>query len=178
MSGTGCYDVRARAKKILKRKEKIMNKLDVRIVNLEPMRLASAYGFGSSPEAMAGTKMTAFLKSRNLLEGYGTRRRHFGFDNPIPSAGSPNYGYEIWVEVGPDVEPEGDIRIIDFCGGLYAVTRFENLENIGRVWQELVRWREGSKYKPAHHQCLENLHNPMEADPKKYVFELYLPISE
>ncbi len=155
-----------------------MSNLDVRIVKLEPMRMASAYGFGASPEEIAHKKMNAFLKSRGLLDGYGTKRRHFGFNNPDPSAGSPNYGYEIWTEIGPEVEPEGDIRIVDFCGGLYAVTRFENLENIGRIWKELVRWREGSPYKPAHHQWLENLHNPLERDPAKYVFDLYLPITE
>ena len=155
-----------------------MNNLDVKIVKLESMRLASAHGFGPSPENLAGQKMNAFLQAKGLLEGYGTSRRHFGFNNPNPSAGSPNYGYEIWVEVGPEVEPEGDVRIIDFCGGLYAVTRFQNLENIGRVWRELVGWREGSKYKPAHQQCLEQLHNPLESDPSKYDFTLFLPISE
>ena len=155
-----------------------MSELDVKIVKLEPMRLASAHGFGTSPEDMAGKKIHAFLKKNNLLEGYGTTRRHFGFNNPNPSPGSPNYGYEIWVEVGPEVEPEGDIRIIDFCGGLYAVTRFQNLENIGRVWRELVQWRENSKYSPASHQCLEQLHNPTEPDISKYDFTLFLPISE
>jgi DNA gyrase inhibitor GyrI len=155
-----------------------MSNLEVRIVNLEPMRMASAYGFGASPEGIAGNKMNAFLKKNGLLKGYGTERRHFGFNNPDPSAGSPNYGYEIWVEIGAEVQPDGDIRIVDFCGGMYAVTRFENLENIGKVWKELVRWREGSKYRPAHHQWLENLLNPLETDMKRYVFDLYLPITE
>ena len=155
-----------------------MSKLDVRIVKLEPMRMASAYGFGPSPEGLAHEKMTAFLKAKNMLAGYGTKHRHFGFNNPNPSPGSPNYGYEIWVEIEPEVQPEGDIRIVDFCGGLYAVTRFEDLNNIGRVWAELVKWRETSKYREAHHQWLENLINPLETDITKYVFELYLPISE
>jgi len=155
-----------------------MSKLDVRIVELEPMRMASAYGFGSSPEGMAHEKMNAFLEARNLLDGYGAKYRHFGFNNPNPSVGSPNYGYEIWVEVGAEVEPEGDIRIVDFCGGLYAVTRFENLENIGPVWKELAFWREGSKFKPGRHQWLENLLNPRETDLAKLVFDLYLPVAE
>jgi len=155
-----------------------MSNLDVKIVKLDKFRFASAYGYGQSPEDVAHKKMNAFLEKKGLLEGYGTKYRHFGFNNPNPSAGSPNYGYEIWVEVGPEVEPEGDVRINDFCGGLYAVTRFQNLENIGKVWQELVRWRETSKYKPAHHQWLEQLHNPMESDPAKFDFDLFLPISE
>lgn len=155
-----------------------MNKLDVRIVKLEPMRVASAYGFGSAPEGLAHEKMQTFLKAKGLLDGYGTKYRHFGFNNPNPAPGSPNYGYEIWTEIGSDVEPEGDIRIVDFPGGLYAVTRFENLENIGRVWGELAQWREGSKYREAQHQWLENLLNPLETDFTKYVFDLYLPITE
>lgn len=155
-----------------------MTDLEVNIVRLGQLRLASAYGFGASPEEMAHKKMMAFLSARDLLEGYGTKRRHFGFNNPNPSPGSPNYGYEIWVEVEPEVTPEGEIRIVDFLGGLYAVTRFENLDRIGAVWQALVRWREGSPYKPAHHQWLEHLHNPLETDPAKFVFDLYLPVSE
>ncbi len=155
-----------------------MNKLDVRIVRLESMRVASAYGFGDQPENMAHEKMMAFIKSNNMHEGYGSTYRHFGFNNPNPSPGSPNYGYEIWVTVPLDTQPEGDIRIIDFMGGLYAVTRFENLENITRVWQALIHWREDSPYKCAYHACLENLLNPLEPDYKKWIFDLYQPIAE
>jgi DNA gyrase inhibitor GyrI len=155
-----------------------MRKLDVRIETLPPMRVASAYGFGPHPEDIAHQKMTAFLKSKGLLEGYGSKILHYGFNNPNPSSGSPNYGYEIWALIPPDVEPEGDIRVVEFNGGLYAVTRFENLDNIGRVWGELVRWRENSPYQHASHQWLEHLLNPLENDPAKFVFELYLPIKE
>ena len=155
-----------------------MKQVDVRIVQLEAMKVISAYGFGASPEAIAHEKMNQFLKSKNMLEEYGTKYRHFGFNNPSPAPGSPNYGYEIWVEPGERIEPAGDIRLVDFPGGLYAVTRFENIDHIGRVWGELVQWREASKYKEAHHQWLENLLNPLEPDFSKLVFDLYLPISE
>jgi DNA gyrase inhibitor GyrI len=159
-------------------KENKMSKLDVRIETLPPMRVARAYGFGSEPEGLAGDKMAAFLKAKGLLEVYGSKVPHYGFNNPNPSVGSPNYGYEIWAVVPPEVEPEGDIRVVTFSGGLYAVTRFENLENIGRVWGELVKWRENSPYQEACHQWLEHLLNPLETNLSKYVFELYLPIKE
>jgi DNA gyrase inhibitor GyrI len=155
-----------------------MNKLDVRIETLPPMRVASAYGFGSQPENIAHQKMAAFLKAKGLLAGYGSTIKHFGFNNPDPSSGSPNYGYEIWAVIPPEVEPEGDIRMVEFGGGLYAVTHFENLENIGNVWKELVKWRENSPYQCGNQQWLENLHNPLEPDPAKFVFDLYLPIKE
>lgn len=142
------------------------------------MRVASAYGFGDSPEAIAHEKMVNFLKAKGLLEDYGTKYPSYGFNNPNPSAGSPNYGYEIWVPIEADVEPVGDIRIIDVPGGCYAVTRFEGLEKIGQVWQALVNWCENSPYQMAHHQCLEHLLNPLETEMSKYVFDLYLPIAE
>jgi DNA gyrase inhibitor GyrI len=155
-----------------------MSKLDVHIETLPAMRVASAYGFGPQPEDIAHQKMAAFLKAKGLLEGYGSKVPHYGFNNPDPSSGSPNYGYEIWAVVPPEVEPEGDIRIVEFSGGLYAVTRFENLENIGSVWGELVKWRENSRYQHASHQWLEHLLNPLEQDMTKFVFELYLPVKE
>jgi DNA gyrase inhibitor GyrI len=155
-----------------------MSQINVRIVKLEPIRVASAYGFGPSPEMLAHKSMVGFLTEQGLLDGYGTIYRHFGFNNPSPSLGSPNYGYEIWVNVPDDIQPAGDIRIQHFGGGLYAVTRFKNLEKITPTWEALVHWRERSPYQPATHQWLENLINPLEPDPSKYIFELYLPVAQ
>lgn len=155
-----------------------MSNLQVRIETLPKMRMISAYGFGAAPEEMAMKKMAAFMEEKGLLEGYGTTYPHYGFNNPSPSAGSPNYGYEIWVAVPAGVQPCGDLKEVQFGGGLYAVTRFENLEAIGSVWQALVQWREASPYQAAHHQWLERLFNPLEPDLSKRVFELYLPIRE
>ena len=155
-----------------------MSELDVRIVRLEPMRVVSAYGFGPQPETIAHEKMNAFLKSKGMLDDYGTKYLHYGFNNPNPSTGSPNYGYEIWVTVPAEIEPEGDIRVVEFEGGLYAVTRFTDLDKITKVWGKLVKWRENSQYKKAFHQWMEGLLNPTETDYSKFTFDLYLPISE
>ncbi len=155
-----------------------MSDLQVRIVELPPMQVISSYGFGKEPEGIAHQKMEAFLKSKGLWEDYGPKHRSFGFNNPNPAPGSPNYGYEIWVDVPPGVEPEGDLRLVEFQGGLYVVTRFENLEQIGDVWQALVKWRDGSSYGGAHHQWLEHLLNPHEQDIHKLVFDLYLPVAK
>lgn len=154
-----------------------MSTLDVRIVKLEPLRVVSSYGFGPSPEAMAHEKMIAFLKANNLLEGYGKQYQHFGFNNPSPTPGSPNYGYEVWVTVPAEVVPSGDLRLEQFGGGLYAVTRMTDVNNFEKTWGELVRWRESSSYKKANHQWLENFLNPLETDLSKCTFDLYLPIS-
>jgi effector-binding domain-containing protein len=154
-----------------------MSDIEVRIVNLEPMRMLSAYGFGSEPEDIAWEKLTDYCQENGLLqeEKYPAT---YGFNNPNPCVGSPNYGYEIWLPVDQDIQPEGDMRIVEFSGGLYAVTGFKDLNKIGAVWGELVKWRQGSKYKHATHQWLEHLIEGAGGPPEEFVFDLYLPISE
>ena len=135
-----------------------MSELKVRIVRLEPMRVAYASGFGESPEGEAWDKILAWAGSRGLLDDLEAVR-FFGFDNPVPSPGSPNYGYEQWITVGPDAEAEGDVGTKEFPGGLYAVTRC-NLNNIGLAWKRLAAWCEDSQYRIACHQCLEECLTP------------------
>lgn len=154
-----------------------MSGLQVRIVKLEPVRVASVHGFGESPEHQAWEKLIAWARPKGLLDDL-EKHRIFGFNNPDPSPGSPNYGYEFWIVVDPDVEPEGDVRIVDFGGGLYAVARCEGLGNIGQVWKGLVAWREDSKYRGGSHQWLEEHIGPVDApqDEDALVLDLYLPI--
>jgi effector-binding domain-containing protein len=159
-----------------------MSELEVRIVQLEPMRVASAHGFGTGPEEEAAAKILAFMAARGLEF---EQVRWFGFNNPDPSPGSPNYGYEVWVTVGPEVAGEGEVTIKEVPERLYAVTRFEGLEKIGRVWQELVSWFEDSPYSKSPHRshcleahCLENLLTHPRTPYDQYVFDLYLPIAE
>ena len=150
-----------------------MKALEVRIVDLAPMRVACAHGFGASPEELAAEKIQALVDEKGL-----TNYRQFGFNNPNPSPGSPNYGYDIWITVGPEMQGSGDIRIKTFEGGLYAVTRFQGLQNIGAVWQAMVNWCDESPYQMAHHQWLESLQPPRNVATEEFVFDLYLPIAK
>ena len=155
-----------------------MSLKDVRIVNLPAMRIASALGYGTEPENQAAGMIVEFAKKIGLTPG-DSRYRTFGFNNPNPSPGSPNYGYELWLVVGPDVQAEPPITIKDVPTSKYAVTRFTGLSNIGTVWRELVTWFEDSPYTrpPNWCTCLEEIINPAETDPEKWVFNLYLPIA-
>jgi DNA gyrase inhibitor GyrI len=154
----------------------MMSELEVRIVGLEPMRVASAYGFGEQPENVAWEKILAWASA----QGYDdlSKHRFFGFNNPNPSPGSPNYGYEQWVSVGPEAEGDKDIEIKEFPGGLYAVTRSQGIQNISEDWKKLAIWREDSKYQVAHHQWLEECFTPHAESLEAYIFDLYIPISE
>jgi DNA gyrase inhibitor GyrI len=120
--------------------------------------------------------MAAFADTKGLL-GAGSTSRIFGFNNPNPSEGSPNYGYEWWITVGEATEPEGDIRILNFPGGLYAVALFEEPDSdynvsVPAAWQRLDAWVSQSQYQPGNHQWLE------EATPQGKLKALYYPIRE
>lgn len=153
-----------------------MSEIEVRIVRLEPLRVASAYAFGEQPELQAWEKILTWAKSQGIEDL--TAHRFFGFNNPSPSPGSPNYGYEQWMTVGQDVVPGEGIEFKDFPGGLYAVARSEGIQNITQDWRNLALWREESKYQEAHHQWLEECFTPQAERIEDYVFDLYIPIAE
>ena len=95
-----------------------MNALEVRIINLAPIHVVSFLGFGPNPEELAWEQLTAWAGPQGLLES-SEKHRLFGFNNPNPSAGSPNYGYEVWIEVDPEeVATEEDVKIKRFQGGI------------------------------------------------------------
>jgi AraC family transcriptional regulator len=157
-----------------------MNDLEVRIVSLSPMRAACVNGFGDSPEGLAFDKMKAWAQARNLL---GQPHRLFGYNNPNPSPGSPNYGYDVWLTVDESVLADNEAHIIEFPGGLYAVTRLEVKnpgDDIPATWQRLVRWMENSKYRHGRHQWLEEHIGPLGemGGEQPFTLDLHLPIAE
>jgi DNA gyrase inhibitor GyrI len=161
----------------------MMENTAIRIVRLEPFRAASFYGFGSSPEEQAFGKLQAWAGPHGYLDDL-ENHRIFGFNNPNPSAGSPNYGYEFWMVVGPEVEPQGEMRILSFEGGLYAVLRLpapfqdDPYLSIPNGWQQLTTWLEASDYHMGTHQWLEEQIQYEETPPGQWSMDLYLPIAE
>jgi effector-binding domain-containing protein len=151
----------------------------VEIVDLPAMRVASVLGFGAEPETQAWKMIQSFAKEAGIDLG-AEKHYTYGFNNPNPSPGSKNYGYEIWLPVDSSVEAVEPVRIKQFPGGKHATTQFTGLSNIGRVWKELVAWIEDSPYTfgPNCSQCLEKLHHPFEPDVEKWTFDLYLSVTE
>lgn len=155
-----------------------MNELEVRIVKLAPLRVASFSGFGATPEHQAIQKLTDWAAPRGFLED---RKRHriFGFNIPDPSGCSSDYGYELWLVVGPEVESTADAPVREFEGGLYAVTRCRGGENITATWEQLAAWLAGSKYGRADHQWLEeHLNEAFPAPDEELLLDLHAPIVE
>ena len=157
-----------------------MSDLDVRVLKLPAMRVVCINGFGEGPERMAFDKMKGWAKAHPLAN---RPHRIFGYNNPDPSPGSPNYGYDVWLTVDGSVEAEDDARIIDFPGGLYAVTRIDvknPWEDIPGTWQRLVKWMEASKYRHGGHQWLEEHIGPLDVmgGDQPFTLDLHLPITE
>jgi DNA gyrase inhibitor GyrI len=158
-----------------------MSENNVRIVTLPACRVAASYGFGSGPEGIAWEKLHDFVKSKGL-DNDGQEHRYLGFNNPSPTPGSPNYGYEQWVTIGAETPAQGEAKIKEFGGGLYAVAHCR-LDVIGDVWQQLVAWRESSPYRHGNHQWLEEALTPPitgsgEIIPEEIELDLYLPIAQ
>jgi DNA gyrase inhibitor GyrI len=153
--------------------------LNVRVVRLEPMRVACVNGYGEGPEGIAFNKMRAYVKEKGLNRD-GKVHRFFGFNNPNPSAGSPNYGYDVWVTVDADTQSEGEVKVFEFPGGLYAVLSIRPVtgEEIPSAWQKLVTWLENSPYRGARHQWLEEHIGNIELEFPNLTLDLYLPIAE
>lgn len=154
-----------------------MSELDVRIVEMDPMRVGSVLGFGEQPEELATEKMLAYMDDNGLeFEDVDW----FGFNSPDPSPGSPNYGYEVWIRVGPEAQAAGEVVIKEIPARRYAVARCEGLDQIAEVWRALVLWFEDSPYrKPPHwHECLEHLLVHPRTPYDGYVFDLHLPITD
>ena len=154
-----------------------MNAPEVRIVKLEPMRVATFYGYSETPEEDASSLCIAWLKEVDLYD-HPESYRSFGFNNPNPTPGSPKYGYELWIPVDADMDVGENIKTKEFPGGLYGVTTCESLDTIGQDWKRLLAWRETSQFKPGSHEGLEELLTKFGESVDKYRFDLYIPIVE
>ncbi len=153
--------------------------LDVKIVRLPPMRVACLNGYGSEPENQAFQKVRDFIRQKGL-DRDGQAHRYFGYNNPSPSAGSPNYGYDVLVTVDESVISEGEVRVFDFPGGLYAVLRIRPAtgEEIFPMWQKFVAWQGSSRYRMARHQWLEEHIGDINKTFPDLTLDLYMPVAE
>ena len=97
---------------------------EVRIIYVPPMIVASSQYVGPEPEGHAGAALDDFVRKNRLYERKPDMR-HFGFNNPMPQAGTEPggtafHGYEMWVSIPEDLEVPPPLRRIAFHGGLYA----------------------------------------------------------
>ena len=132
----------------------------IRVVEVPAMSVASFHAFGPSPEHLAFEKMKTWLEARGVTRG-SPPARVFGFNNPSPSTGTPNYGYEFWVELRAgtplaEAASQGDVVVKVFAGGKYAGLHHTGTgETIPETWKRLVRLAATAGHGHAGHQWLE-----------------------
>ncbi|MFW9811678.1 MAG: effector binding domain-containing protein [Candidatus Thorarchaeota archaeon] len=166
--------------------EKMTKELQVEIVQLDPMTVASVQAISKSPEDDAWKKLFAFAEPKGLLKDL-KKNPIFGFNNPDPSKGKEEYGYEFWIRIDPDMKLEEGVTKKEFGGGLYAVKRCNltkeaspaSLQEHGGLnsWVKLVEWQKASGYKMGKHQWLEKSVNPNKPD-EDLLLDLYMPIEK
>jgi len=161
-----------------------MTEPKIRIVEHPSMKVISFHGFGQGPEDIAIAAMLEWVEKHTFFEYKDVRC--FGFNNPDPTPGSPNYGYEIWLTL-PDQLEISDAPVKTFSGGTYAVVHCEGSmaeaeEFIPSAWKSLMEWLENNKYQLGQHQWLEEhlgangLLIPQMIKSGRLSLDLHLPI--
>ncbi|MHA1933724.1 MAG: GyrI-like domain-containing protein [Candidatus Thorarchaeota archaeon] len=168
-----------------KSSDEAIKEAEIRIVELPPMRVAAIRAISKTPENDAWTKMRAWAQPKGLLDDLDNHPV-FGFNNPDPTPGKEEYGYEFWIRIGPDIEEDGEVEIKDYEGGRHAVTtcnlkqevESEFFKNVGSLesWRRLKLWLAQSKeYKLAKRPCLERALDPL-ATEDELILDLHMPI--
>jgi len=152
-----------------------MEQSEVKIKELPSIRVASALAYGASPEILSIQTLITWAKPLGLLEPQ-KNPHFFGFNNPNPSYGTPNYGYETWLVVEKDVQASGEIKIKEIPGMLCAVLYCPSVEVITETWNQLAAWVETSPYRMADAQCLEETFFKDYDIPDIDHFYLWLPV--
>lgn len=166
-------------------KENIMSdNPEVRLETLAPVKVVVGRGYGKEPEGPAWEAALKTLAELGLAEKL-VELTCYGFNNPDPSPGNENYGYEQWIVLPEDVTPGVEsVETLDYAGGLYAVMEMPvpGPQHLFAHWQKLAAWREDSPYLfDRSRPYLEHLLNPESVPAGKFDemrFRLYLPVME
>ncbi|UCG45414.1 MAG: GyrI-like domain-containing protein [Candidatus Bathyarchaeota archaeon] len=158
--------------------------MEVRLERLSAMRAAHVHSFSESPEEDSWTKIETWAKSQGLFDEH-LRTRVFG-RNTYPTTEPEPHGYEFFLTVGNNVEPGDGIDILEIQSGLYAVLRVEGLHNLGEAWKRMwdfievseyehIGWRKGNY---GWYDGFEENLTPLERDPAKWIFDVWVQLKE
>lgn len=160
---------------LYKRRSEELGEMEVEIMRLGPMRVASFHALSENPEEEAAKMLVSWAQPRGLLED-PEEHPVYGFNNPDPKRGDTVRGYEFWIRVDPGFEAD-DVVVKDYPGGLFAVTRVhvkDPWEDIPSAWGRLVDWVEASEYDLDPGVCFEK---SLDVQPEgEFILDLYCPL--
>lgn len=153
-------------------------KMDVRIENIEPIRVAFVRHIGPYDECdPAWQKLCAWAGPRGLL---GPDAKVIGVSYDDPEVTPPEkIRYDACIAVGDTVEPEGEIGIKEIAGGDYAITTHKGpFEKLIETYSQLSgEWapQSGRVVKPT--ACFEiYLNDPDKTPPEELLTDIYVPL--
>lgn len=148
----------------------------IRLVELEPMRVACAHGFSKSPEGQAWEELTDWCRSAGIDPWDGSHR-FFGHNDPAPDRHGAPYGYRQCITISDDFEVgDGPVTAGRLGGGRWATVRCHGLDTIADGWRRLASWTHDQGLRHRHTDGLEELLSADPETPDEYLFDLYLPI--
>lgn len=145
---------------------------------LGSMQVAYYRHISTSPEVEAFAVMRDWATRVGLVADR-VKTRYFGFNNPNPTPGCTEYGYEVWVTIDEDLAVDDErIRAKTVPGGKYAVmtVNAEDGDAIARAWQRMVAWLKVSPYQLGRHQWLEEHLDFGDEQGHDMKLDLYMPI--
>jgi DNA gyrase inhibitor GyrI len=101
--------------------------LEVKVVELNPMKVVSFQYVGENPELNAIKSMFRWAQRKEFFSK-DVKFHFFGFNNPIPSEDNSVYGYEVWLPLDNDFEGDDEIKTKEFKGGLFASTEMSFID--------------------------------------------------
>ncbi|MFX1558410.1 MAG: effector binding domain-containing protein [Promethearchaeota archaeon] len=117
----------------------------VRLERLKSMRAVYFYAFSETPEEDSWKKLESWATNSGLFKK-SSKSRIFG-RNIYPTENPEPHGYGYFLTITPETKIEKEISIHIIPGGLYAVTKCEGFEEIGKNWETLWKWVNKSKHK-------------------------------
>lgn len=142
------------------------------IREMPEMTVASFVCNGVHPEMAALEKMYIWADKSGITS---QPHRIFGFNNPDPSKGNPEYGYEVWITVS-DGFSSNDAVIKKIPPRTYAVLGTV-LSEIEISWRHFVKWLNLGKYEYGGGNCLEeHLTGREDWGRIDMEFDLYMPV--
>ncbi len=156
-----------------------LTELEIRFVELAPMRVVAVRAVSASPEREAWRILRTWAEPRGWLDDLAAHPI-FGFNNPAPQPGCAAYGYELWIRGHLDTDIESEFETKDFGGGWYAVMRCRLLHDphgrIDEVWRRL--WDAVQASGRYHWRREQELERPIDphARPDDMLLDLYLPV--
>ena len=155
-------------------KEEYIMEPIVMIVKIDPIRVAVCNRISKSPEKDSYEVLRAWSEPKGLLKD-PVKYPLFGRNNPNPSPGKKEYGYDFMLAIPADMKIDGEMKEGEIPGGTYAVVR-THFELITDMWIWLYNWTKEKGYKPTGNAYEEHILGVDIEQPMNMLFDLWLQL--